>query len=494
MGNGNSKSTRNSSRRVAPGRMGKTDNSKIKTKKARFDPSVNQYTTDDGLNITTSSLATHQMAPHPPPELEDWFEENSKPAKELPKEYAVKQAENVFMEGKLTKKAKFEPSVIQYTTDDGLNIKSISLASHQMVPYKFEVLFEENGKPAKELFREYAAIQAKVEIIKGREKDGKGAPPAKIISALGSEEAIYSIADCGMFAAVFTAYSYHYKLRTSPEDWWFCVIKRVACAIDGNSQKESVRKMFVDHEGKKTIAVQVKDPSIYTVDYSWFFDQMAKGIKGNVRVPEFVEGMTADFSNTTTVQRIVSQITLMYSVKQYFDFHMYMGCGIPVVEMLGTEEDWRKLMSKLKVLRTLLEPIENDLGLQSEWWDLVEKVFHKLLETYQGRPDEEWWSHIMDYEQAYSSGIPIGKINMGGWITEFLEETGYRKLRNPSDFTSGLVTVPLTIKHPSGVQDTAALVAGMLGFTVHRTPTSEEVTVQPFQGWSLMLADDSPFL
>ena len=67
-------------------------------------------------------------------------------------------------------------------------------------------------------------------------------------------------------------------------------------------------------------------------------------------------------------------------------------------------------------------------------------------------------------------------------------------MRSPDDFTKGLVTVPLIIKDPSGVQDTAALVAGMLGFTVYRTPTSDEVTVQPFQGWSLMLADDSPFL
>ena len=62
------------------------------------------------------------------------------------------------------------------------------------------------------------------------------------------------------------------------------------------------------------------------------------------------------------------------------------------------------------------------------------------------------------------------------------------------DFRSGLVSVPLTIKDPFGTQDTAALVAGMLGFTVHKTDTTDEVTVQPFQGWSLMLGDDSPFV
>ena len=386
-----------------------------------------------------------------------------------------------------------------HTIDDGLNIKCISLAKpgHQMVPFKFEDWLEKRGKQptqAKQSFIEYAGRKAKTVISKGREKPGKDATLIKeIIAALGSDDEIYSTGTdvSGMFAAVVTAYNHHYILRTSPDDWWFCVIKRVACAIDDNSQKQSVRKIFVEHEGKKTIEVRVNDPSIYTVDYNWFFDQIAKGIKENVKVPEFVDGMTADFGTTTPVQKIVSQITLMYSVKQYFTFGMMTLCGIPAVEMLGSEEDWKKLTSKLKVLRTLLEPIENDLGLPSGWWHLVEKVFWKLLATYQGNPDKEWWSHIMDYKRAYRSGQPSG---WRGWITEFLEGTGGRRLRQHDDFTSGLVCVPLTIKDPSGEQDNAALVAGMLGFTVHSTDTSDEVSVQPFQGWSLMLADDSPFV
>ena len=208
-----------------------------------------------------------------------------------------------------------------------------------------------------------------------------------------------------MFAAVCTAYSHHYRLRTSPDDWWFCVIKRVACAIDRNSSKASVRNMFVDHEGKKTIEVQVSDPTIYTVDYNFLFDQITKQLKENLKVPEFVDGVTADFGTTSAVQKIVSQITLMYSVNQYFDFGMMCGCGIPAMEMLGSEEDWMKLSSKLKVLRTLLEPIENDLGISSKWWDLVQKVFWNLQATYRGNPDEEWWSHIMSYQEEYASGM-----------------------------------------------------------------------------------------
>ena len=70
-------------------------------------------------------------------------------------------------------------------------------------------------------------------------------------------------------------------------------------------------------------------------------------------MPDFVDGVTADFGTTSAVQKIVSQITLMYSVNQYFDFGLMGGCGIPAMEMLGSEEDWMKLSSKLKVLRTL---------------------------------------------------------------------------------------------------------------------------------------------
>ena len=95
-----------------------------------------------------------------------------------------------------------------------------------------------------------------------------------------------------------------------------------------------------------------------------------------------------------------------------------------------------------------------------------------------------------------SSGMfPTGKNYIRGWITEFLEGASRHDLLfEHKDFSTGLVTVPLNLKHPSGAQDTAALAAGMLGFTVHRTDTSNEVTVQPFQGWALMLANDSPFL
>ncbi|XP_078349750.1 uncharacterized protein LOC144634608 [Oculina patagonica] len=392
----------------------------------------------------------------------------------------------------------FKSSAISSQPEGGLNVKCISLDS-SLVPTKIEDRKLVPGQ-ANQLIERYAPL-TKFSIDKLREAKARSAKVERaqkpetskqIVAALGSMDTIYSLGDCGLFAAVLTAYNNHWKLRTSPDDWWFCVIKRVACAIDKNAKKESVRKMFVDHEGKKTIEVEVPDDNIYTVDYSWFFDQISTGVKDNIKVPEFVDGMTADFGTTTAVQKIVSQITLMNSVQEYFRFGIKCGCGIPAVEMLGTEDDWKKLNSKLKVLRTLLEPIESDLDLPSEWWDVVENVFSNLLATYQGSAVSEWWSHIMSYVNVYASGIYFvpGEYRYRGWITEFLE--GSKGAMDIERMTSGLVSVPINLKHPSGVEDTAAVVAGMLGFTVH-TDDSEEVSVQPFQGWCLLLYGDSPF-
>ena len=318
---------------------------------------------------------------------------------------------------------------------------------------------------------------------------------------IGSKDKVYSQADVGFFESVLLAYTNHWNLRTSPDDWWFCVIKTISHHIDLHCEEPNVREMFVDFEGKKDIEVEVTKaegwPVFEDMDFSSFFNKIGLEIAKNVKVPEYVDGVTADFTTTTSVQKIVSQITLMSSVQGYFDFTLSGGCGIPAIEMKGTEDDWKKLLSKLKVLKTLLEPITDDIYLQEEWWSLVTKVFEKLLETYRGQPDEDWWSRIMTYERPYGSGsyLSSGPPRFSGWVVEFLKGSVGNEIGIlMGDFPSAIVTVPLGIKDiDTGTQDQAALAAGMIGVTVHESVGNDRVSVQPFQGWSLLLPNNSPF-
>jgi hypothetical protein len=353
------------------------------------------------------------------------------------------------------------------------------------------------GKRAFSLLGQYAKLEEKRINRSAREGGNEESKRSNIVEDripfLGSTDEIYSKSNTGFFETVLMAYNEHYNLRTSPEDWWYCVIRRVALAIDNNSSKDSVRKMFVEHQGKKTLTVTVPEWPLSNVNYDLFFERMSEEIANNVKVPEYVDAMTANFSCTTNVQRIVSQITLMSSMQEFFEYVMNLMCGIPAIEMLGTEADWQKLLAKIKALKSVLQPIMNDIELTEQWWSLAEKIFSKLLDTYRGTPDKKWWSHIITYNAMYGSGFredPKLPRDYSGWIVEFLEG---RVGLDVYEFTSGLVTVPLKIVDGvKGVGDTAALVAGMVGMTVHEETVNNRPSVQPFQGWALMLPPNSP--
>ena len=190
-------------------------------------------------------------------------------------------------------------------------------------------------------------------------------------------------------------------MRTGPEDWWYTIIQTVALAIDNNSKNNQVRKFFVQHEGKKELAVNVGagELNVENIDYSWLFDQFSKGIEANINVPEYVQQMIPDFTTTTSIHRIVSQITLMSSIQEYFEYTASSMCGIPAIEMKGTREDWVNLVLKVKALRQTLQPIETVIGLGRNWWKKVEDIADRLLDSFNGNPNEDWWSKIITEER-----------------------------------------------------------------------------------------------
>ena len=207
-------------------------------------------------------------------------------------------------------------------------------------------------------------------------------------------------------STIYEAYGNHYNLRTGPEDWWYTIIQTVALAIDENSKNKEVRDFFVQHDGKKELEVIVGAPPLKldSIDYTWLFDQFSQKIAENINVPEYVQQMIPDFTTTTNIHRILSQITLMTSVQEFFEYSVGTLCGIPAIEMKGTDADWTNLILKIKTLRKTLEPIEEVIGLgktqygyrrRTSWWDEIEKIAGKLLDTFNGNPDEDWWSKII---------------------------------------------------------------------------------------------------
>jgi len=293
--------------------------------------------------------------------------------------------------------------------------------------------------------------------------------------------------DWGFFSTILACYNNHWVLRTSPDDWWNVIVRNIAQAVDTNGEKNKVRDFFVNHEGKKTIEVELPG-RLDQVDYSWLFNQFSEGIRMNIKTPGYVDLMEADFSTTTSDQLITSQIMIMSSVQKYFDFCMRTRCGIPGVEMTGTLQDWKQLVAKTENLKSLLQPIIDELGLQN-WFIKTLNILEKLVDTFEGNPDKEWWGHILSWNETYGSGA---RSWWSGWMIDFLMAGN---AENPQDFQSGVVSVPLKIKDEvfgPPVSDTGELVAGTFGYTVEEGERAPVVEAK--QGWLLLLPKGSPVI
>ena len=136
----------------------------------------------------------------------------------------------------------------------------------------------------------------------------------------------------------------------------------------------------MNHEGKKRLVVDA-GPSVYHTDYPRFFREMSEQIRDNINKPDFTEAIQSDFSSSTPVQKIVNNIMLMYSFQKYFDYVSNLYCGIPGVIMMGTENDWKNMITKMESIETILLPLEEQLKL-AKWFISSKRVLRKLL----GRP------------------------------------------------------------------------------------------------------------
>ena len=102
--------------------------------------------------------------------------------------------------------------------------------------------------------------------ISNKDLGEEAAEEKDLKAVVGTKEEVYFDHDFGFFSAVLACYNNHWVLKTSPNDWWNVIVRDVAQAVDDNGEKENVRKFFVEHQGKKTIGIEV--PSLAHLDYS----------------------------------------------------------------------------------------------------------------------------------------------------------------------------------------------------------------------------------
>eukprot|EP01098_Paradermamoeba_levis_P003907 TRINITY_DN1726_c0_g1_i3.p1 TRINITY_DN1726_c0_g1~~TRINITY_DN1726_c0_g1_i3.p1 ORF type:complete len:489 (-),score=107.50 TRINITY_DN1726_c0_g1_i3:119-1393(-) len=223
-------------------------------------------------------------------------------------------------------------------------------------------------------------------------------------------------ATTGLAGVVLEAFNRHLPLVLRPDDIWLVLAYSFSKHVEKHA--EELRKNFVKHEGKKTLKVFVNHfvlgqmkPENWERDV---FPDFSKQIKENVgeQVHSTIAG---GFSSTTAVDQAAHEITLMAAMKQYFSYEMSTLCGIPWIELQGTEDDWKVLRERAKHMCSLMMP---EAG--KEWLSFLEPVLNEFVNSYQGQVNHHFWQGIVKWVQHGEGSGSYSTVS--GWITILYHE------------------------------------------------------------------------
>ena len=208
--------------------------------------------------------------------------------------------------------------------------------------------------------------------------------------------------------AVHTAYAEHYPLVLSPDIIWQCVAQGFAIHVNKNARK--LRHKFVAHNGKIKLVVQMDSFVKGSPDNDW--EQAFRAFSDEVRknVGDEIHGLlTPDFSTTGPVEKAESQIVLMNTFKEYFDYSHCTECGIPSITMEGNVEDWKRLCEKALSLSRF----------NFRWWtDAVKPILNEFVNALSGVVNKKFWQKL--YKLSHDSGGPY----ITGWIATLFPYLG----------------------------------------------------------------------
>lgn len=215
------------------------------------------------------------------------------------------------------------------------------------------------------------------------------------------------------FSMVCLAYAQHRPIVLSPDIMWIIICNGYSQFV--NRDPEKFRKYLVDHDGKKTLIIRTDLSTTTAQKVEKFASLIAKETNGDV-----AELMTCNFSTTGTIERMVSQVTLMETVKQYFDYmEILLGCGIPSITLEGTPDDWKLLREKTQKL--------GEFGVK-KWTDKLDPILAEFVLASEGKPNLDfWWNMAMkgrpkDFHLKAGGGcLPTyGPTPFNGWFLEFI--------------------------------------------------------------------------
>jgi hypothetical protein len=295
-----------------------------------------------------------------------------------------------------------------------------------------------------------------------------------------------SLVDFGyhsFFNGMYQAYADHRPFVLSPDMIWLLIAQGFAQHVNVNA--EELRDYFVDFSGQLSLVVTTDKVRLDNPESPWdeIFPEFTKQITEHTG-DDLMKLLTADFSTTTPVEKLASEITIMEAMQPYFEFIvMYIVCGIPEITLTGTPDDWQKVLDKTRQLS------KYDL----EWWTKeLTPLLEEFVKASKGNVDKDFWRNMFKCHSQEKYGAP--KI-IDGWIVKFFpyNKNGIRnnlkQLEGGNSLPEEIVKVDLKFieQYDDGTTVTTPLElwAGFAGLEQN----SENFALKPVIAWMIRKKD-----
>lgn len=218
----------------------------------------------------------------------------------------------------------------------------------------------------------------------------------------------------GLVGMLSHAYSNHISIAISPTDIWIVLMSELAREVNGDS--ECYRHLFTSSNEKKLLTVP--SDSLTVMPMASLKSVLADAVNFDSSI------LFPDFSTNTLMTNEVMQAMFCDMSSSYYDYGMFL-CGIPSIELQGTQEDWLTLNHTFEQVSSLFIKEKNIL---SQWQSRVQKVIASILNTFDDAGGNiEFWKDIFTQKNVGSGG----DLTINGWIsTLFIEEHKMAKITN----------------------------------------------------------------
>ena len=231
------------------------------------------------------------------------------------------------------------------------------------------------------------------------------------------EDLIFNYKKSSLIQGLVLSYKNHYPITITPDMIWILVLQGFSRFME--KYEDSVRDIFVNFEGKKELIVEIYNKTPYTAtkeDWDGIMKEFVEKIGQHVG-QETTDSLECNFSTTSQVAKVTSQVAIMSAMKQYFTYKAkFIGCGISTVTLEGSMQDWEKIKSKLEFLSTK--------GL--EWYTKhLIPIIDKILESknyynYNGQLNEELIEFWKGMVRVKGKGDLYDPLIINGWIVKFI--------------------------------------------------------------------------